>query len=419
MTPDDTTADTSEDDLTDAPPSETDDLADPYDDHDHHDDESGLARKALTALGFLVAGAVLVLWLGPRIAPNLPSGLEPVARWLTPGATDYEQEIAQLRADIKADLEALPSNLTVTQIENIVAGRIANVEGRLVARLNELNTQFVIHDTTDLDARLTALETRVEGLRAELQALTEQLSVVTSSGGVVSADTSERIAVYAAALEGLKAEVEALAAQNGTLSQKLEDVTITAQQEIEVAQAERDAVEVEAERQRIATLTQASLTSLQAALTSGGEFSGVLDQLESVGVTVPDALRAAQSGVKTLPQLRNAWPEAAHAALRASILAGQDEGLVGSVSTFLQAQVASRSLTPQEGDDADAILSRAEAALKDDDVSGALSELEMLSTEAQASDAFGDMRDWLADARLRLEAEEAIDALIANIGAAK
>ncbi len=384
-------------------------------DHDDiHEEDGGFARRLLAALGFMVAGAALILWLGPRVAPHLPAGMAPVAEWLAPGGIQSQEQIDALREEIMSTLENQPVNLTTTQIENIVAGRIANVEGRLVARLNELNTQFVAHDTTDLEARLTSLETKVEGLRAELQSLTEQLSVMTATGGEISADTAEQVAIYAAALEGLKAEVESLAAQNGALSKRLEDVTIVAQQEVEQAQAELSEVAAEAERQRIATLVEASFDTIAASLESGLPFTSSLDQLAANDVMVPDALRAAESGVQTLAQLRNAFPDAAHAALRASILSGQDEGVLGSVSTFLQAQVASRSLTPQEGDSADAILSRAEAALKNDDLVGAVAEIDTLPAISMPSEARGAMGDWLAAAKIRLSATEAFETLVST-----
>ena len=65
-----------------------------------------------------------------------------------------------------------------------------------------------------------------------------------------------------------------------------------------------------------------------------------------------------------------------------------------------------RSLTPQEGDSADAILSRAEAALTAADLSTAMAELSSLP-EAAA----GAIAPWLGDAAKRADALTALDAL--------
>ena len=68
------------------------------------------------------------------------------------------------------------------------------------------------------------------------------------------------------------------------------------------------------------------------------------------GVAVPEGLTAAAaSGVPTLAQLRDSFPDAAHAAIRASIVASAGDGVLARSRAFLQAQVASRSLTPQAG----------------------------------------------------------------------
>jgi hypothetical protein len=61
--------------------------------------------------------------------------------------------------------------------------------------------------------------------------------------------------------------------------------------------------------------------------------------------------------------------------------------------------MCARSVIPREGDDPDAVLSRAEAAVKGGDIDVALTELEALPEVAQEA-----MADWTAKARLRAEA---------------
>ena len=105
--------------------------------------------------------------------------------------------------------------------------------------------------------------------------------------------------------------------------------------------------------------------------------------------------------------MREGFPDAARAALEASLEANMGATWSERVKNFLRAQTGARALTPQEGDDPDAVLSRAEAALAAGDVEGALAELDALPAEGKAA-----MTDWLAQANLRLQAEAALAPLM-------
>ena len=76
------------------------------------------------------------------------------------------------------------------------------------------------------------------------------------------------------------------------------------------------------------------------------------------------------------------------------------------VAAFLRRHTNARSLAPRDGDDVDAILSRAEAALSSGDVAGALAELETLPPEAAAP-----MQNWIDDAESRAAATAAMNEL--------
>ena len=130
-------------------------------------------------------------------------------------------------------------------------------------------------------------------------------------------------------------------------------------------------------------------------------------------MTVPEGLSAAaETGVATLPSLRDSFPEAAHTAIRASIQASAGEGIVARSRAYLRAQVASRSLSPRPGGSPDAVLSRMEERLRNDDLAGALAEADALPSEATAA-----MADWLASARLRQGALEGLAALAGAVPA--
>jgi hypothetical protein len=72
----------------------------------------------------------------------------------------------------------------------------------------------------------------------------------------------------------------------------------------------------------------------------------------------------------------------------------------------LKRQTNARSLAPKEGDDVDAVLSRAEAKLLEGDLEAAVSELSALPEEASAV-----MAPWMAQATTRMDALSALSEL--------
>jgi hypothetical protein len=134
--------------------------------------------------------------------------------------------------------------------------------------------------------------------------------------------------------------------------------------------------------------------------------------LESNGVVVPEAIASlADQGVPTQTSLNETFPEAARAALSVarSVDTEGAEG-IGRVTTFFANQLGARSVAPKEGDDPDAVLSRAEAAVRSGDLSIALSELSGLPDVAQEA-----LADWQARAETRLAATSAADELVQQL----
>jgi hypothetical protein len=137
-----------------------------------------------------------------------------------------------------------------------------------------------------------------------------------------------------------------------------------------------------------------------AALDTGEPFEDALLELaEATGLDAPEALSAvAAEGVPAIAELQGGFPAAARAAIEADIRNGVEEGNVNRMQAFLKTQLGTRSLEPKEGDSADAVLSRAEAALKTGDLDAVLAEIETLPEAAKP--AFADWRT-LAETRAR------------------
>jgi len=145
---------------------------------------------------------------------------------------------------------------------------------------------------------------------------------------------------------------------------------------------------------------------------AGDPFVAELAALsEAGGPDIPDTLAAvAETGLPTLSALQESFPALARQALASARAEASAEEGSGGIGSFLQRSLGARSTTPREGDGPDAVLSRAEAALKDGDVETTLAEVEKLPEGSKTI-----MADWLAQAAARLEARSAADALAASL----
>lgn len=246
--------------------------------------------------------------------------------------------------------------------------------------------------------RLAAVEAAWEAATPALGGMEERLAALESrpaAAGGAAPDT--------AALDALRAEVEALKS-GGAASANAEALAKEAEARLAEARDAAAALTAETEAAAAATRRQVALTRLSAALESGAPYAAALADL---GGEVPPVLaEGADSGLPTLAALQDSFPDAARRGLEAAINADMGASWTDRVSNFLRAQTGARSLTPREGDDPDAILSRAEAALAKGDVPAALAEIATLPAPAQEA-----MADWTATATRRVQAAEAVAAL--------
>ncbi len=267
---------------------------------------------------------------------------------------------------------------------------VAAPDAALAARIDEQAQRLA-----DIGARLGALPAladpgdAIAGLSETVTDLTERvakLEVETANLAVRPAPTAPDTA---SALDDLR---DRLAAQG---------------EEIAALRAALDTEEQAARDSARATLQRAALLRVMTALDTGDAFADALADLRETGAPVPEALaQAAQTGVPTRAQLVESFPDAARAALAVA----RGTGTGPSVGGFLRAQLGIRSLEPREGDDADAILSRAEAALAGGRLGDALAEIETLPEAARAATS-----DWAARATARRDALAAAEALSAQL----
>ena len=219
------------------------------------------------------------------------------------------------------------------------------------------------------DERITALETRLN-----------DLSNRAGDSGSVST------AAYEAELDALRSEMESFRG--------------TAIAELESAREQAAEIENNAEAAARAATGRASLARIQSGMETGAPLGEALDDLAAaLQADVPAALTAVRDGTPTLAALQSDFPALARAALATARAEGVSGEAEGGFASFLRNQFDVRSVAPKDGDGTDAILSRAEATLRQGRLTDALAEVGALPEVARA-----ELSDWIALAEARADA---------------
>ncbi|WP_297339315.1 hypothetical protein [Pseudophaeobacter sp.] len=276
----------------------------------------------------------------------------------------------------------------------------AEIKEQLAALQGQLGG-LDLPDLAPLQTRIDELETTVETLRDdpasgsasadEIAALTARLDQI-EARPLTDAASPEAVAAFEGELAKLQ---QSLATQRSEVEDMLTEARLTEQASLESA--------------RIAS-AQLALAKIRISLDAGGSFAAPLAELQGLQVSVPAALSGSgDAGVTPLSGLQASYPALAREALA---LARQDSAGSGSLMDYVNRHLGARSVTPQDGDGADAVLSRAEAALQSGSIADALAEVETLPAPARAVFA-----DWLASAQTRLAAIAAVDQLAQSLNA--
>ncbi|MDX8349314.1 hypothetical protein SLH49_15110 [Cognatiyoonia sp. IB215446] len=334
---------------------------------------------------------------------------------------DAAAEAAPRDAPTSAPVKPAPEKQRGGFIPLLLGGLIAGGIGYAVAQVNmpQPDTELPAQVAAQADA-IAALQDAVDnppppidlsGMEAAQAALSDQIAEMTDQ----IATLDDRLT----ALENLPrgegaASVPALAnyeAEIAALREEIAAMAGAAQTQLDTARAEAAAIEENAASAARAAAGRAALSRLQTGMESGAPLGAALVDLEeALGAPAPDALTAAQDGIPTLASLQDTFPEVARAALATA----RREGVSGEETTgfgaFLRNQFDVRSVTPQEGISADAVLSRAEAAVRTGRLADALAEISALPEVARA-----EMSEWLAQAEIRADAVAAIDMLFTSL----
>ena len=325
-------------------------------------------RKSSGVVPLLVAGFVCAgLGFGAAILSQPSNPIWPM-----------HPDVAQFRDETTGQITGIDTRL------NALEGRLTDVDQRAVGDVFQ----------SDLDELTTGYDQRFLEIASQLENFDKRLAALEKST-IESAIPDELVAQYQDEVKRLK---ETLEAQRESLQQFMSE---TAENANEVTQRAKD------------TVARGILAQIRAAIDAGGPFEAAIQEFdEEVGQDLPNQLRSfAEEGVQTYQELRDSFAEAARSALNAARdELNESEGFTG-IGNYLRKQFQARSVTPKTGDDADAVLSRAEQALRENDLNGALNELDALPDAARDQ-----MQPWIDQARERQDALEQLDILSQEIG---
>ena len=321
-------------------------------------------------LGGLVAGAIGFL-AAYALVPGLSVDRDQMAT-LAANAEETASELADLSARVEEMGSSIPEPVDTSRLESAVTSL-------------QDQTQSLASDLSKLE---NAPEVDLTGLTSGLAALGDRVTALEIN-------------------EGNTTSAEAAAAEESLEAFKVELGRLIDEAQAQVSDAEKRAAEIEAQAAAAAAAAEreAQLSKLKAAVDGGAPYNELIAELGDV----PAELAAhADKGVPTLVVLQQTFPDAARAALATAQTVPEDASTGQRLTAFLRRQTNARSLTPKEGNDTDAVLSRAEAHLGEGQLPEALAELAALPDTAQSV-----MSAWLTNAKTRMAALQAVDTLSA------
>ncbi len=350
-----------------------------------------------TTLGAMMIGGVVAAGIGylANDYANPDTQAEQAAE-INRLTTDFDETIASLQARIKT-LEAAEENIPLSKIEQ----EVSEIKEALTVQLTALAKRLSENEAALADA-LSAMD-------AARQRLTE---IITAGSGELREATAELIAQYGAEIDNLKSRIEAQIAYRAVLEAKIDKIVDGASTQLTEARAK--VAELSETAMNVAKTVDLSLARerLNAAVETGKSYGGQLSALAAAAaIDIPEALlEDAKTGVLTLAELQKSFPAAARKGLKASVRADADDTTTSRVMAFLKSQIGARSLEEKDGDDPNAILSRAEGALNRDDLQAAFDLVNQLSEPGKVA-----MAVWLEDAEHLLSVRAALNEFDASI----
>ena len=342
---------------------------------------NNIIKYSMIIIFSLICGGIITLSFSTKISALLPSGMAPLARFLSP---------SEALAIERIQIYKLETDNRLNKIENIkhpnVDLKIKELRDEISNDIAQISKELSEIDNSKIENRLTGLEKKITNTLT----LVDEL-VFNSSKNVIIND-SPLNKNYDLIIKKLRSEITFLSNQQNLLIEQFNTL-----KNANLNTFKKNSKDLN------------DFDKIKEALNFGGPYKLALEEVSKKEIQIPKVLLDNSEGVVTMNYLKTNFPTVAHASLKASLKQTDESGLGGKLLGFLKSQVTVRSLDAQEGNSINAILSRMQVALNNDDLSEAIRQSSDLNGAAKS-----EIKDWLSLAVKRQETVDAFSEMLGN-----
>ena len=342
---------------------------------------NNILKYSMIIIFSLICGGIITLSFSTKISALLPSGMAPLARFLSP---------SEALAIERIQIYKLETDNRLNKIENIkhpnVDLKIKELRDEISNDIAQISKELTEIDNSKIENRLNELEKKITNTLT----LVDEL-VFNSSKNVIIND-SPLNKNYDLIIKKLRSEITFLSNQQNFLIEQFNTL-----KNANLNTSKKNSKDLN------------DFDKIKEALNFGGPYKLALEEISKKEIQIPKVLLDNSEGVVTMNYLKTNFPTVAHASLKASLKQTDESGLGGKLLGFLKSQVTVRSLDAQEGNSINAILSRMQVALNNDDLSEAIRQSSDLNGAAKS-----EIKDWLSLAVKRQETVDAFSEMLGN-----
>jgi len=342
---------------------------------------NNIIKYSMIIIFSLICGGIITLSFSTKISALLPSGMAPLARFLSP---------SEALAIERIQIYKLETDNRLNKIENIkhpnVDLKIKELRDEISNDIAQISIELTEIDNSKIENRLSELEKKITNTLT----LVDEL-VFNSSKNVIIND-SPLNKNYDLIIKKLRSEITFLSNQQNLLIEQFNTL-----KNANLNTFKKNSKDLN------------DFDKIKEALNFGGPYKLALEEISKKEIQIPKVLLDNSEGVVTMNYLKTNFPTVAHASLKASLKQTDESGLGGKLLGFLKSQVTVRSLDAQEGNSVNAILSRMQVALNNDDLSEVIRQSSDLNGAAKS-----EIKDWLSLAVKRQETIEAFSEMLGN-----
>ena len=342
---------------------------------------NNILKYSMIIIFSLICGGIITLSFSTKISALLPSGMAPLARFLSPSEALAIERIQIYKLETDNRLNKIENikhpnvDLKIKELRDEISNDIAQIS----KELSEIDNSKIENRLSDLEKKITNTLTLVDEL------------VFNSSKNVIIND-SPLNKNYDLIIKKLRSEITFLSNQQNFLIEQFNTL-----KNANLNTSKKNSKDLN------------DFDKIKEALNFGGPYKLALEEISKKEIQIPKVLLDNSEGVVTMNYLKTNFPTVAHASLKASLKQTDESGLGGKLLGFLKSQVTVRSLDAQEGNSINAILSRMQVALNNDDLSEVIRQSSDLNGAAKS-----EIKDWLSLAVKRQETIEAFSEMLGN-----